>query len=161
RNSTPPLETMLSNPGTCNGSAVTLSVNNPSRNGGEIDRSTWTVGSGAVSGFNLNGLANENFRINATNPWGNSAVVWEARRLIVTVAINYGRGGWNTPSFTIDNSKLYRFSVWVKRSVIGDGSFYLGLRGYQGASNTGVVTLSTGTVNTNPYFWIGNQAVFN
>lgn len=161
RNSTPPLETMLSNPGTCNGSAVTLSVNNPSRNGGEIDRSTWTVGSGAVSGFNLNGLANENFRINATNPWGNSAVVWEARPVNVTVASNYGLGGWNTPSFPIDNSKLYRFSVWVKRSVIGDGSFYLGLRGYQGASNTGVVTLSTGTVNTNPYFWIGNQTVFN
>jgi hypothetical protein len=48
---------------------------------------------------------------------------------------------------------MYRFSTWVRRKVIGNGSFYLGLYGYNSAgSNEGVLTRSGGSNSTNPYF---------
>ena len=62
-----------------------------------------------------------------------------------------GDGGWNTPTFSIDNSKLYRFSVWVKRNETNNGRFYLGCRGYGSAS--GVLSRSNGNNYTNPYFY--------
>lgn len=151
--STPPLKTSLSNIGTCNGASVAISVNEPTRRGGEIDRTTWTAGSGAAPGFNLNGVTNENYRLNMTNPWGNTAIGWEARPIVGSPTD--ADGGWNGDLFPIDNSKIYRFSVWVKRSVVGDGRFYLGLNGFNNATNTGVVRLSTGATETNPYFYHG------
>jgi hypothetical protein len=64
-------------------------------------------------------------------------------------------GGWETNKFPIDNTKLYRFSVWVKRKVLGNGLFYLGIHSYNNLDeNVGVITKSTGVNNTNPYFEI-------
>lgn len=65
-------------------------------------------------------------------------------------------GGWNGTSFAIDNTKMYRFSIFVRRKTIGSGSFYLGLHGTPSA----VLNRSDGVSNANPYFcnriWWGN-----
>jgi hypothetical protein len=61
-----------------------------------------------------------------TDPFGNSSIVWETR------ASGDGNpdGGWNHSSFSADNTKLYRMSVWVKRtSASAGGTFYLGTNG--------------------------------
>jgi hypothetical protein len=118
-----------------------------------LDYSTWTVGtSGSQPGFNINGSSTENYIIESSDPFGNIIPIWEAR----PDATSGPDGGWNsTPAFNIDNTKCYRFSTWVKRTVKGNGHFYLGLYGYNSTgSNIGVLNRSSGTVNTNPYFQV-------
>ena len=92
-----------------------------------LDPYSWTTGSGGIGSFGQNGNTGENERVIGTDPWGNSAVVWETR------ASGDGGpdGGWNHNSFSIDNTKLYRMSVWVKRtSSSAGGTFYLGTNGF-------------------------------
>ncbi len=112
---------------------------------------SWTIGTGAVAGYSLNGDGNS--RVNGTNPWGVSDVVWDVSN---QDAASDADGGWNGGNFNIDNTKTYRFSTFVKRNNIGNGSFYLGTHGYPDA----VLNRSNGASNTNPYFcaraWWGN-----
>lgn len=115
-----------------------------------INWDSWTVGAGGATGYSVNGTSNS--RIIDTNPWGVSDIVWDS----------YGydaagpNGGWNGSSFPIDNTKMYRFSTWVRRETIGTGSFYLGTHGYPDA----VLNRSNAASNSNPYFsatgWWGN-----
>jgi hypothetical protein len=86
----------------------------------------WTLGSGGVGNFSQNGNTGENERVMGTDPWGNSAIVWETR----ASGDGNADGGWNHSSFSVDNTKLYRMSVWVKRtSSSAGGTFYLGTNG--------------------------------
>jgi hypothetical protein len=112
-----------------------------------LDVSSWVVGTGSVYNFNRNGSSSENYRIIGEDPFGNDAVLWEAR----PGSSSGADGGWNSDRFNIDNTKLYRFSTWVKRTVYEDGRFYLGTRGY--GSTNGVLSRSNGNNSTNPYFY--------
>ena len=88
--------------------------------------STWSAGSGGATGYSQNGNTGENERVEGTDPWGNPALVWESR----ASGDGNADGGWNADGFSIDNTKLYRFSIWVKRtSSTGGGTFYLGTNG--------------------------------
>jgi hypothetical protein len=133
------------------GKALDFAKNNESL---MLDYMTWKDGqTGAVGSFGLNGTASENYRVVDTDPWGRKSVVWEARPDDVSGA----DGGWAHSLSTIDNTKTYRFSVWVNRKVTGNGSFYLGTNGY--GSVAGVYYRSDGTTNTtNPYFWTGTPS---
>ena len=112
-----------------------------------IDPSTWSIGSGSVGVFGQNGGSTENYRVLDQDPFGQDAVIWEAR----PDSVSNADGGWNTSTFSIDNTKMYRFSVWVKRNNNINGRFYLGLNGY--GSTNGVYLRSNGSNNTNPYFY--------
>lgn len=116
--------------------------------GNILDYTVWSPGtSGAVTGFSVNGAALENYRVIDTGPQGSKITVWEAR----PDSSGNADGGWNTNSIPIDNTKMYRFSVWIRRTVQGNGTAYLGLNGY--GSVAGVYTRSSGSSNTNPYFF--------
>lgn len=96
----------------------------------KITGNDWTTGSGGFStplgNFNPNENDNENERVVGTDPWGNSSVVWETR----PSGNGNPDGGWNHDGFSVDNTKLYRHSVWVKRtSNSAGGTFYLGTNG--------------------------------
>jgi hypothetical protein len=125
-----------------------LDAGNPQSNIGNrsiINWNNWTTGSGSVTGYNQNGQTAENERVIAANPWGNNAVVWEARPL----AQNNDDGGWNTDWFNIDNTQMYRFSVWVRRtSSTSGGTFYLGMY----ANGDGSRRMDNNTVETNAYW---------
>lgn len=111
---------------------------------------SWTIGTGSVTGYTMNGTVDENRRILDTNPFGHSDVVWDTPSNDVT---NDADGGWDGSDITIDPTKTYRFSTWVRRKIIGNGYFYLGCHGLtSGGSNIGVLYRSNGTVSTNPYF---------
>jgi hypothetical protein len=113
-----------------------------------LNTGLWNVGSGSATGFYQNGLTVENERILTTNPWGFQSVIWETR----ANGSGGADGGWNTDYFTIDNTKLYRHSVWVKRiSSTGGGTFYLGTNG----GGQCVVRLSDGNFECNPYWHCG------
>jgi len=138
--------------GVLTGCSGLTSRNDSIRNGGLIDNSNWTVGSGSDTGgdtdFYAIGSPGEDNRIMAEDPFGKMTVVWEAGNDVASNA----DGGWNTNQFPIDNTKLYRFSTWVNRKVLGaNGRAYLGVYGY--GSTNGVCNPSNGATVTNPYFF--------
>ncbi len=122
----------------------------PSMDRNFLNNTSWVVGTGSVTGFNQNGLTQENNRIISTDPFGNQAVVWETR----PTGANNDDGGWNTTQFAVDETKLYRFSVWVKRiTSTSSGNFYHGLYGINSSgSYIGVQQMSDNATNGNPYW---------
>lgn len=108
-----------------------------------LNNATWGVGQTSASGFNRNGLAEENLLVNGIDPFGNESILWETR----PSGNSNGDGGWNTTSFSIDKTKMYRSSVWVKRiTTVSSGNFYHGI-GWSTVANN-----SNGVTNTNPYW---------
>lgn len=115
-----------------------------------INWSNWTTGSGGVTGYDQNGLTAENERVNATDPWGYTNVVWETR----PSGDGNADGGWNTSYFNIDRTKLYRFSVWARRtSSTTGGTFYLGMY-----DDKGSVRMDNSSIETNAYWDCRNIA---
>lgn len=113
-----------------------------------VDSLTWTTGSGGFSGYGQNGNTGENERVIDYNPFGVQSVVWETR----ASGDGNADGGWNSDSISIDRTKLYRFSVWVRRtSSTGGGTFYLGTGG--GAECP--YALGTSSAMCNPYWHCG------
>ena len=112
----------------------------------------WTISAGSETGYNQNGDGNS--RITDVNPFGLKDIVWDVSDQDAT---SNADGGWNTSSFPVDKTKMYRYSVWIRRKVIGNGFTYFGLYGLDASdNNVGVTYRSDGTTNsTNPYFWAG------
>jgi len=113
------------------------------------DSLTWTTGADGTTGYGQNGSTGENQRVVDTDPFGNQSVVWETR------ASGNGNddGGWNSDSISIDRTKLYRFSVWARRtSATGGGTFYLGTAG----GSECPYALGTSSQMCNPYWHCGS-----
>ena len=113
------------------------------------DSLTWTTGADGTTGYGQNGSAGENQRVVDTDPFGNQSVVWETR------ASGNGNddGGWNSDTISIDRTKLYRFSVWARRtSATGGGTFYLGTAG----GSECPYALGTSSQMCNPYWHCGS-----
>lgn len=120
-----------------------------------ITTSSWAAGNNAVTGYGLNGSANENSRSVATDPFGKSNMIWGT----FASGNNNADGGWNTDYYSIDRTKLYRFSVWVKRtSSTSGGFFYLGVYGSGGT--WGVRRNDNGTIEGNPYWDCSSPSTF-
>ena len=110
-----------------------------------INMNNWTVSTGGVTGYSQNGQTNENQRTITTNPWVDSDVIWGS----YPNGSDFDDGGWNTDWFNIDNTKLYRFSVWVKRtSSTSGGTFYLGMY----ANGDGSRRMDNSAVEGNAYW---------
>ncbi|MCL9804653.1 DUF6443 domain-containing protein [Flavobacterium amniphilum] len=105
--------------------------------------STWTLGNGMPTFFNLNGTTAENKRINGMNPFGLTSVIWECG----SDTGSNEDGGWNTNSIAIDKNVKYQYAVWIKRTGNMDGY------GHHGTLN---VRNLAGVVDSNPYFWVGD-----
>lgn len=116
-----------------------------------LDTSTWTVGTGSVSGFAVNGADAENVREVGLSPHGNNVVLWKA----VPDGSDNADGGWNGSYINIDHTKTYRFSVWIKKTNSTDGTTYFGLYTKDAADNHTTLLLDN-TANNNPYFWAGD-----
>lgn len=111
-----------------------------------IDYSKWTIGTGSVGDWSQNGTNSENKRIVKTNPKGNLDIVWATE---ANDSTSDSDGGWNISGKSIDTTKKYRFTCWIKRENTGNG------RTYFGCTASTVCNLGTTTVNTNPYFYNG------
>lgn len=113
-----------------------------------LSTDSWTESGGSAPGFSLNGPAASNKRHWATGPFGERALVWEGKQ---TMPASGGDSGWNSTQQKVDNTKLHRVSVWMRRTVVGDGSSYLGIRSGDGS----VLNRSNRVANSNPYIWSG------
>ncbi len=112
-----------------------------------ISPDSWTIGSGSVGIFGKNGGTTENVREWGEAPNGQRAILWKA----IPDANNDADGGWTTSTFNIDHTKMYRFSVWIKKTNSTDGNTYIGCNSYPDP-----VLRMDGTPNSNPYFWNGD-----
>lgn len=124
---------------------------------GLINTDAWADGqTGSVTGYDANQTTTtENARVLATDPWGNTSVVWETR----ASGDGNNDGGWNTSWYNVDRTKLYRFSVWMRRtSSTTGGTFYFGLYGTGGTG--GVARLDTGATETNPYWDCSSPSLY-
>lgn len=112
------------------------------------DYTIWQNGqTGSIGLFTQYGSSNS--RVLGIDPWGKETVVWR----------NSVNGGLYNSAVPIDNTKTYRMSWWERRvNNVGTSLHYAGLNGY--GSVNGVGNLGSGTANTNPYFWYGNQGQF-
>jgi len=120
-----------------------------------LNTSSWTVGSGSVSGFGQNGSTTENIREYGTNHIGENIILWKA----VPDATRGPDGGWNSSYLTIDNTKKYRFSVWIKKTNSEDGNTYFGCQQWQPDTSFKTYTILNinNSVNRNPYFYSGKD----
>ncbi|WP_348721856.1 DUF6443 domain-containing protein, partial [Tenacibaculum sp. 190524A05c] len=125
--------------------AVNAGGNTVSDNTLPID---WTLGNTGATDFFTAGSTAENRIINGTTPFGSTDLLWEC---IPDAASNFD-GGWNTKYFKVDNTKTYRYSIWVKRTGSQSGATYHG---------TQEIDNLDGTPNGNPYFWAGDLPQLN
>lgn len=100
-----------------------------------------------------------------TDPWSRTAKAWTGTQSVgrsaITGSDNGGDGGYNSPSVTVDPTKLYRFSVWTRRIRVGgsnSGTFYMGLYALDSGGTILPVTTANGAAfqtggATNPYFY--------
>lgn len=127
--------------------------------GSLVDSSVWVDdgSSGSVGDFIRNGYADENIREMGMDPYDDDSVLWKGLSNGIMSLDSKGNlmtsadGGWYTVAYDIDNTKVYRFTVWIKKVGNNYGTTYFGLRGYSDP----VMDLN-GVPYTNPYFWSGD-----
>jgi hypothetical protein len=108
----------------------------------------WAIGQGSSSGFTQSGASTENIREWGDGPQGKRVILWKS-----APNGDVGNdGGWESQSFAIAHASMYRFSVWIKKTNSADGFSYMGC--------TNALNLN-GTVNVNPFFWIGDLPELN
>ena len=117
-----------------------------------INDISWVFGTGSVTGFSQNGSTSENSRIWGTNHLGESVVLWEA----TPDATSGADGGWNSSYYSVDYTKAYRYSVWIKKTNSTSGSTYFGCD-----EPSDKILRLDGTTNSNPYFWSGDLPRLN
>jgi hypothetical protein len=116
-----------------------------------IDDSSWSVGTGNVPGFFKFGPDNKNIREVGVNPFGASTVLWQA----VPDGTSIQDGGWDSKYYTVDPSKSFRFSVWIKKSNSNDGNTLFGFHALN-TSEAGTSRKLDGTPQNSPYFFWGD-----
>ncbi|WP_447768513.1 hypothetical protein [Sphingobacterium faecium] len=108
-----------------------------------VNLSGWVTGAGAISGFQEIGNPSENIREWGLGPHGTQVILWKGQ----PSGDGNGDGGFDSDFYAIDHQKMYRFSVWLKKTNSKDGDSYFGC---------GHVNYLSGLPNSNAYFWIGD-----
>jgi hypothetical protein len=90
----------------------------------------WDTGTGGTGNWSGNGAISENSRVIRNDPWGNRAILWRAFN---NDANSGADGGWNSSTFSITNSSLYRWVRYFKVDTTGsNGTVYAGNSGTGG-----------------------------
>lgn len=115
-----------------------------------LNTTSWTAGSGSVSGFSVNGMDPENYRELGLNHIGEEVVLWKA----VPDVNNDADGGWDSSYHPIDNTKTYRLSVWLKKTKSFDGDSYFGSQQWSSTIHSHIVLRLNRNFDSNPFFGI-------
>ena len=117
-----------------------------------LDSSTWSIGTGSVTGFNHYGTDVVNNRGMGVGPHGASVLLWERAAGISSTSA----GGYITDYVSIDDTKTYRFTVWAKKSNSQDGRYYFAFDAKDSLGNYATNYLISGTSTNYPYFKVGD-----
>lgn len=110
----------------------------------------WDVGTANITDFNRYGATSSNVRELGYNHVADEKVLWKA----IPNPSSNAEGGIYATYKTIDKTKTYRLSIWIKKTNSTDGSTYFGC--YSKVGSTHHTLNFNGTTNTNPYFWYGD-----
>ena len=124
-----------------------------------LDYSTWVDGTtGDTSTFKEYKSNSINYIENDLNPFNNTVPIWK----------NTGTAtGWTggivaaptTCGFSIDPSKMYRVSTWIKRKVIGStGDMFFGVRALKNCSQDNMIKINDSSISTNHYLFASSFA---
>ncbi|MFL0103748.1 T9SS type A sorting domain-containing protein [Tenacibaculum maritimum] len=127
--------------------AISISLNSQNL----LNPNTWTVSSGSVSGFEQNGSTAENSREYGIGPEGTNVLLWKA----TPDSSRNADGGWNSSYSDIDHTKTYRLVIWLKKTSSNHGTSFFGFHSPENGLRL------DGTVNNNPYFWVGDLPKLN
>jgi hypothetical protein len=123
-----------------------------------LSPSSWVIGSGGSQpGFNQVSPSSggSNQIVITDGPDGSLVPVWRATSGNAA-SPGGGEGGWDSDSFPVDPTKIYRFTLWVRRfSSAASGSFYHGVgQPFIGGGLERVKDLPVdgGAINANAYF---------
>jgi len=111
-----------------------------------LNSNTWVEGAtGSQPGFPCHGDAAESVIERGVDPYGRENLLWKCD----TSGAYDAAGGWVSDPVDVNDSKPYRFIVFLKRSHETSGASYFGL--YSNMSSYKVRNMDD-TDNTNPYF---------
>ncbi|KAB8155759.1 T9SS type A sorting domain-containing protein [Kordia sp. TARA_039_SRF] len=120
-----------------------------------LSTTTWTVGTGNVTGFSIYGTTEKNYRELSLNHIGHEVIVWKS----IPDNTSIQDGGFFSSYVTIDHTKTYRFSVWIKKTNSNEGSSYFGCNSYaNGQFQT--LRLNDSSISS-PYFFVGDLPELN
>lgn len=114
----------------------------------------WDTGTGGITDWSANGATSENSRVIRSDPWGNRAILWRAFN---NDANSGADGGWNSSTFSITNSSLYRWVRYFKVDTTGSNGTV-----YAGNSGTGGTMLQWNNLAAqgNPYDYCPGRSSF-
>ena len=115
-----------------------------------LDTSTWAVGTGSAPGFTRTGTDAENIREMGIGPHGNSVLLWKG---VTDGTAANDDGGWKTVT-SIDSSKTYRCTVWMRKTNSNDGHTYFGVSARDTSGDWALNSLENVT-QTNTFFHNG------
>ena len=101
----------------------------------------WEIWTWATPNFQRNGSASENERELWINPFWYQSILRKA----IPDSWNDADWWWNSISYSVDKTKTYRLSVWLKKTWDINGTTYLWTQSW--------IWNLDGSVNGNPYFW--------
>ncbi|WP_236581907.1 tail fiber protein [Sphingobacterium spiritivorum] len=107
-----------------------------------VNLSDWVPGTGSTAFLEVHGDPGNSIREWGVGPYGNRVILWKG-----VGGINDANAGWNSKPFEIDHRKMYRFTVWLKKTNSTDGHSYFGCRNVNTLNNV---------PDANPYFWYGD-----
>ena len=120
-----------------------------------LDTSTWTIGNGSVTGFNIIGSNDENIRELGVNHDGDQTILWKVEPDFISSL----DGGWNSDYVSINNTKTYRLSVWIMKTNSDSGATSFGTNSITNG-NQNLIQLN-GNAQPYPYFWNGDLPQLN
>ena len=137
--------------GQANGRVVGyVDYDDPDRWDNQVNLSGWQYAGGGATVAGWSVRSGEARWRNVAGPTGATTTVMETGQFDTSAA---GGGVYATNSFTIDPTKAYRFTVYVRKHDLAKHSLYFGLK--QGGY---VENISSGGDNNNPYFLAWNTS---
>jgi len=109
----------------------------------------WNTGTGNITDFYQYGITSSNLRELGNNHINESIVLWKA----IPNPSSFADGGIVGAYKTIDISKTYRLSIWLKKTNSNSGTTYFGCTSLNSAHQTLNID---GSLNNNPYFFAGD-----
>lgn len=131
-----------------------------------LDYNNWSgLTTGDIGYYNDYAIQSVNRRIVGGDPFGNSSYLWMVSGLTSGSTGIYGGFNMLNGQFMyipVDNTKNYRFSMWVNRKIVNTttpGDTYFGLFGTSGTTYQYIRNKQTSALTVNPYFVVISPAI--
>ncbi len=125
-----------------------------------LEQFVWQTGTTVPNGYINKGAEDKNVRELGVGPHGSEVVLWKAIPDGQPNTDGGSDGGYDSSYISIDHTKTYRLSVWIKKTNSNDGTTYFGLESRDDNITNSTLYLNDAAIG-NPYFWFGDLPVLD